>query len=354
MAVLGAVLLAACGGTTRDLCANVTCTAQDACHQAGVCEGATGKCTNPAQPDGTACDDHNANTSNDKCTAGVCAGTVVVDLCVGVTCTAKDICHVAGVCDHPTGVCSNPNATDGTACDDHDANTSNDHCTAGVCTGTAVVDLCAGVTCAAADDCHTAGVCDSATGVCSNPNATNGTACDDHDANTTNDVCTAGICAGVDRCAGVTCTADQCHAAGTCDHATGTCSSTNQPDGTACDDGNANTTGDHCTAGVCGGTVVVDLCVGVTCAAPAACHQTGVCQAATGTCTFANVSDGASCNDGNANTVNDKCTAGVCAGTDLCAGVSCAAADACHLDGACNHADGTCSVVLAPDDTVCD
>ena len=70
-------------------------------------------------------------------------------------------------------------------------------------------------------------------------------------------------------CAGVTCTAsDQCHVAGTCDPQTGTCSTPNAPNGTACDDGNPATTSDQCTNGACGGTVV---CAG----APSPVPKTG-------------------------------------------------------------------------------
>ena len=54
-------------------------------------------------------------------------------------------------------------APDGTACDDSDACTQTDTCQAGVCTGGNPV------TCTAADQCHTVGTCDPATGTCSNP-----------------------------------------------------------------------------------------------------------------------------------------------------------------------------------------
>src|SRR5262249_44817494 len=53
-----------------------------------------------------------------------------------VVCPAPDQCHVAGTCDTSTGVCSNPNATDGTSCDDSDACTFSDTCQSGVCKGT--------------------------------------------------------------------------------------------------------------------------------------------------------------------------------------------------------------------------
>jgi hypothetical protein len=49
---------------------------------------------------------------------------------------------VAGTCDPTTGACSNPSATDGTACDDGNACTSADHCTGGVCGGTACPGAC--------------------------------------------------------------------------------------------------------------------------------------------------------------------------------------------------------------------
>src|SRR5262245_3412672 len=38
-------------------CEGVVCTAIDACHEVGVCEPATGRCTNPSKPAGSACDD---------------------------------------------------------------------------------------------------------------------------------------------------------------------------------------------------------------------------------------------------------------------------------------------------------
>lgn len=58
-----------------------------------------------------------------------------------------------------------------------------------------------------------------------------------------------------DLCRNVTCRAsDQCHVAGTCDADTGTCSNPAVTDGTTCDDGNATTYLDTCSHGVCAGT----------------------------------------------------------------------------------------------------
>src|SRR5262249_57230732 len=92
----------------------------------------------------------------------------------------------------------------------------------------------------------------------------NGTSCDDGNACTRTDTCQAGICTGSNA---VTCLAlDQCHTAGACNPANGTCSNPNKADGTACNDGNACTQGDVCQAGNCQGPTVF------TCVAPDACH----------------------------------------------------------------------------------
>ncbi len=52
-----------------------------------------------------------------------------------VTCTALDQCHVAGTCNPATGVCSNPTKQDGQICDDGNVCTQGDHCVNGVCMG---------------------------------------------------------------------------------------------------------------------------------------------------------------------------------------------------------------------------
>jgi len=52
------------------------------------------------------------------------------------------------------------------------------------------------VVCGAQDQCHDAGACNTATGVCSNPPKANGTVCSDASACTTMDTCQAGVCQG--------------------------------------------------------------------------------------------------------------------------------------------------------------
>jgi len=226
-----------------------------------ICNASTSfQCSHVAVANGSTCNDGNACTVGDSCQAGVCAAGTPR------TCAASDQCHAAGVCDAATGACSNPIKVDGSSCNDSNACTTGDQCLSGICTaGNPKI-------CAAADQCHAAGVCDATTGACSNPSAPNGTVCNDNNLCTTADICTAGVCGGTAK----TCAAsDQCHAAGICDQATGSCSNPPVTDGTACNDSNLCTNGDMCVAGVCTpGTPKV-------CAATDQCHAAGTCTQAT-------------------------------------------------------------------------
>ncbi|MGC3999772.1 MAG: hypothetical protein QM767_20935 [Anaeromyxobacter sp.] len=95
------------GGGEDDRCANVTCTALDACHVAGVCSASTGLCSNPSAGDGTPC-------TGGTCQSGTCQPTG--DLCAGVICEPLDACHPAGSCDPASGACVSAPAADGTSC----------------------------------------------------------------------------------------------------------------------------------------------------------------------------------------------------------------------------------------------
>lgn len=84
------------------------------------------------------------------------------------------------------------------------------------------------IVCAPLSQCHVAGSC--ANGICGNSLARpDGTPCDDGDAATTNDVCTTGVCAGASS-------------AGPCD---------GLADGDSCDDGDAATVNSACINGDC-------------------------------------------------------------------------------------------------------
>jgi N-acetylneuraminic acid mutarotase len=201
--------------------------------------------------------------------SGTLSVTPSTNLCANVTCTASDQCHVVGTCNQSTGVCSNPNATDGSLCggpNKCDIYT----CQNGACSGSNAV------TCTAADQCHVAGSCDPSTGACTNPAAPDGTACNDSNPCTQTDTCQAGTCVGSNP---VTCSAsDQCHTAGTCDPVSGQCTSSAAPDGTSCTGSNLCNQLYACASGACVGSNPV------VCAAPDQCSTPGSCDPTTGQC----------------------------------------------------------------------
>jgi MYXO-CTERM domain-containing protein len=225
----GCAAAADCGSMfcVDGVCCNAACNA-GACDACSVAAGANkdGTCRLLT---GTVCDDGSACTQTDTCQAGVCAGANPV------VCPMPDACHDMGVCDSMTGACSSPAKPDGTGCDDANACSQVDSCQAGVCTGASMVD------CIASDMCHDAGSCDPATGACSNPEKPAGASCDDGNACTINDTCTAGACIAGSPMACVA--MDECHEAGVCD-STGACSNPEKPAGTLCSVG-------QCLNGVC-------------------------------------------------------------------------------------------------------
>ncbi len=127
----------ACVHTTAAPSSTLCGKSGDACISDVKCSGSSTTCPAAStgyKSSGSSCSDANANTSPDACNAsGVCASTL--NLCVGVPCAALDQCHNAGTCAPSTALCSNPNKADGTACDDANGVTSNDVCVNGVCTG---------------------------------------------------------------------------------------------------------------------------------------------------------------------------------------------------------------------------
>src|SRR5437879_4019774 len=143
-------------------------------------------------------------------------------------------------------MCSAPtNKTNGTACNDGNACTQTDTCQNGSCVGANPV-VCT------ADQCHDPGTWNgTAAGSAAPTNKTNGTACNERNHCKTTHRCQDGSCVGANP---VDCTADPCHAAGTCCPATGVCSApTNKTNGTACNDRNACTQTHSCQNGSCVG-----------------------------------------------------------------------------------------------------
>jgi hypothetical protein len=187
------------------------CTAIDGCHENGTCDQVTGSCSTPPSTNGKDCSDGDACTLTDKCVAGVCTP-------IGGTtqCHALDQCHVVGVCDHQSGVCSDPTKTDGMGCDDGNVCSTGETCQSGQCTGGVLQ-----TTCQPTDQCHTIGTCDPVNG-CVTPVADDSTLCNfDSDACTVGDHCSNGTCVagGLMSCQPV----DLCHLAGSCVHPAGTC-----------------------------------------------------------------------------------------------------------------------------------
>ncbi|MDQ3033433.1 MAG: carboxypeptidase-like regulatory domain-containing protein, partial [Myxococcota bacterium] len=82
-----------------DPCEGVGCPGEP-CRDAR-CDAHSGECVlDEPRADGTACDDADACTRVDACRAGVCVGAMPI------VCAPADACHEAGVCDAATGACS--------------------------------------------------------------------------------------------------------------------------------------------------------------------------------------------------------------------------------------------------------
>jgi MYXO-CTERM domain-containing protein len=97
----------ASGFCVDGVCCATACTAGP-CEACSVAAGATadGTCTPLSGP---TCDDGDACTTGDRCVAGTCKGTPL-------DCAAHDACHEDGACNAATGQCSHPEKPNGTAC----------------------------------------------------------------------------------------------------------------------------------------------------------------------------------------------------------------------------------------------
>lgn len=366
---------AAC--TSGSSCQSGVCVSNVCCDKAcpGSCQAC--KASQGATKDGTCtvltgstCDDGKPCTENDKCqSSGACAGTAKV--CPGVA----GPCTNAGACNPSTGACTGGDKPDGTSCSDGNNCTQGDACKSGQCVAGAAVN-----TCPAPSACKLPSACNAATGAC-DPfgNAADGTSCEDGNLCTVNDACKSGACAaGAARACPPL---DACHGTGACNTSTGLCSYGQMPNGTSCDDHNPCTTGDQCVAGACLGTASTGAC------GADACHAAGTCNPSTGLCSGTAKADGTTCDDGDANTINDQCLSGLCKGSpkgadpcfqkkdgaacndgnactlddvcvgEICKGTNpkvCAAADQCHKAGQCDWQTGVCVYVNKAKGTSCD
>jgi RHS repeat-associated protein len=319
---------------------DVTCPGMDQCHFAGTCSPGTGTCAQLNRPDGTACDDSNSQTLDDACQSGACVGTPGNDPCAnkadldpcddGNACTSGEYCNTGvcgggtpticnpggdecqNYCNPATGACTGQPAPNGASCEDGDVCTTGEACQAGHCGSGGPVD-CAPLA------CYGPGTCDPAFGGCHYPQLAAGTSCDDQNACTLSDTCDSNVqcfeefCFETFGCVGhdpITCSpSNECRVA-SCDPATGGCVDTARPDDVLCDDSNSCTYSDACQGGSCGGSAL-------TCVASDTCHDSGVCDPATGLCSDPVRPDGTSCDDGTSCSENDSCHGGLCSGTPV-------------------------------------
>jgi hypothetical protein len=286
------------------VCCNTACAAGP-CDACSIAAGAPTDGTCAPIANGASCDDGNGCTTGDVCGGGVCAGTPGG----GQACNTGNLGVCAAgttVCTAGQLVCAPSTAPTPEICDGLDNN----------CDG----QTDEGLTSTYYADFDGDGYGDASQPVqaCAQPAGyvANSGDCDDLDAAVHPGA--TEVCDGLDNdCNGlideglgtVSC------GAGACANTVPACVSgvpatcTPQPNGTACDDGNACTLTDACQAGICVGSNAA------TCAPPDQCHLAATCNAITGTCDYVNKPDNTPCDDGVACTLADACVDGACVGT---------------------------------------
>ncbi len=306
------------------------CTANDtngsSCDDGSFCNGTetctTGVCGSSSGdpcdgPDGDWDCSETCNETADNCTANDTDGTTCND---GLFCNGTEIC-TTGVCGSSTGnPCDGPdgdgdcaetcdetadnclaNDTNGSACDDGSFCNGTETCTTGVCGSST------GYPCTGPDgDGDCAESCDETADDCTGPDTT-GSSCDDGLFCTVTDACdSAGSCVGTGNpCPGPD---GDINCVESCDEAFDNCIG-NDANGTPCNDGLFCTATDTCNgAGSCVG--MGDPCPGPD--GDGDCVES--CKEIVDDCTE-NDPNGSSCDDGNATTIDDQCTSGVCDGT---------------------------------------
>eukprot|EP00049_Salpingoeca_infusionum_P002869 m.60739 g.60739 ORF g.60739 m.60739 type:complete len:3550 (+) comp11834_c0_seq1:480-11129(+) len=327
------------GSCVQDKCAGVVCDSKDEC-MSSACDDTTGQCVS-SPLDGTLCNDGDNTTVSDVCVSGTCRGT---PRCENVDCSVFGQCFLKGTCVPTTGKCTPQFKLKGSSCDDGSDSTYADACDgAGNCVGKP--DKCIGKPSCPSMSCMV-GTCEASTGNCTYKAAPNGQLCDDGDATTLNDTCTAGTCMGIDLCDGVNCSSASC-VSSACDYMTGKCVDTVSDDGTLCDDLNELTTGDQCLDGTCTGQPVCEviICMNKTCHAEPTCSD--------GNCNYRALDDGTPCDDGDPSTGQDSCELGVCVGKDLCSNVTCPTSTGCTEYKPCDFNTGLCPAIKSLDGTLC-
>ena len=322
------------------------------------CVDPEGNCDNT--PDvGAGCNDGNPDTIGDQCNAsGACVG-VEVDCTSdaqcdnGNPCDGEEVCGSGNTCESGTPIsCDDGDACTTDSCDPSDGSCSNDFNDPNDgedCNGVEACDPLTGDTYLATAPMNCGDGNECTTDSCTNSTCDNDPApmqsepCNDGDDHTIGDTCNAGSCEGTpvdcigdgecdneNACDGVeTCESGSC-VSGTpvvcndglsctddiCNTSDGSCSFDPAPHvGDVCDDQNASTVFDECKSnGQCAGEVpecfTAGDCSGADQCHTASCDSNFECQTS--------VTVGASCNDGDAGTINDTCQSnGVCEGDEV-------------------------------------
>jgi hypothetical protein len=342
----------------------ITCPEPDGIHAfclQAKCAPDSGLCSFIPDHEALLCDNGNACTVTDKCSAGVCDSGIEVQCNDGNPCT-DDTCNPDTGC-----VFENNELT----CNDGDVCTTADLCLDGQCTGGPVL------MCDDSNACNGLESCDSAIGcvpgvalVCDDGNPCNGLEiCDPTEG------CVGGPALECDD--GNLCTDDICNPVTGCVYSSNTAS---------CEDGNACTEGDHCVEGACVfGTAMVcedaNICTDDECDPAIGCVFTlndvvcddqdicslgdhchlGDCIGSNSLpCDDGNICTDDSCNmqvgcqfqpnnlacdDGNACTKQDTCSAGWCAaqGVTICDDANSCTDDTCHVVDGCQFVNNLAS-----------
>jgi hypothetical protein len=362
-------------------------TAQDTECMVTTCDPATGECALKAAPDGVPCGNEDQCLLGKTCLVGECIGGMIVNCEDGNPCTENH-------CEPESGCQSSPLSD--ISCDDGDVCTTDDTCSAGICSGDntcecentddcgafedgnfcngtlicqesyCVIDADTIVLCPAADSPCSKKVCNQFSGECEDKNSTNGTACDDDDLCTASDACLAGVCQGEPILCDDNnpCTDDSCTLDAGCLFTA--------IDGGPCDDANPCTDGDICSEGqcqpgadsicecesnddcipheddnLCNGTLecvennctqVEDSIVVCDTSLDSPCKK-NQCDPGTGECSLTPLVDGTICDDALQCTEDDVCLDGICIGISaLCDDGNICTDDVClELDGGCTH-----------------
>jgi len=258
--------------------------------------------------------------TEDECVDGECVHTVSGDNCV-----LDGVCYGAYEL-HPTDPClvCEPETADGwgavpdgLTCEDADPCTPEDACVAGVCTGPQKP-------CDDGSEC-TDDSCSSETGVAECVHTANTELCDDDDPCTAEDTCDDKKCLGLPACDdGDACTNDFCGAEGECSTTPVICDDGNSCTTDSCDpgsgcefigveDGSPCQGENYCLGGdTCVGEVCVDGTELISCGDDGNPCTDDNCIPSVG-CVYSLNND--PCDDEFDCTVDDVCTASVCAGT---------------------------------------